>query len=125
MKPIIYISGILGGLLFIIWTFGIFLEFPNNNLILYSSLLVLLLVFFPLMMIDRIRQNRKIDEIIQSYEGSDHDDQTVKEGADDSVRKGWGMNNSPFRTRKSGLTWGGGNVKGANATRGKRKKFLG
>ncbi len=29
------------------------------------------------------------------------------------------------RDRKSGLTWGGGNIKGSNATRGTKRKFLG
>ena len=29
-----------------------------------------------------------------------------------------------FRKQKSGLTWGGGNVHGANAKRGQRKSFL-
>lgn len=29
------------------------------------------------------------------------------------------------RERKSGLTWGGGNIKGSNATRGTKRKFLG
>ncbi|MDX2432546.1 MAG: hypothetical protein QNK35_16525 [Bacteroides sp.] len=29
------------------------------------------------------------------------------------------------RERKSGLTWGGGNIKGSNASRGTKRKFLG
>lgn len=30
-----------------------------------------------------------------------------------------------FRERKSGLTWGGGNIKASEATRGTKRKFLG
>jgi len=40
------------------------------------------------------------------------------------MTKGWGMNNSPFRKRKSGLTWGGGNIHASEASRKTRKSFL-
>ncbi len=35
-----------------------------------------------------------------------------------------GTFSSPYRDRKSGLIWGGGNIKGANAQRGTRRSFL-
>lgn len=38
--------------------------------------------------------------------------------------KGWDMNTSPFRDRKSGLRWEGGNIKGVNAKRASRRRFL-
>ena len=44
--------------------------------------------------------------------------------ADKENPKGWGMNNSPFRERKAGLNWGGGNVHAANAKRNKGRGFL-
>ena len=42
----------------------------------------------------------------------------------ENLPKGWDMNNSPFRARKSNATWGGGNIHGSVAKRGSRKPFL-
>jgi hypothetical protein len=122
MRIIIYISGIAGILLLVLRTIGIMLEFPLNKVFLISGLVLLLLIFLPLVIIDKYLQNKKIDNIIDSYKGTDTKTIQLKKGETGSKR--WGMNNSPFRERKSGLTWGGGNIKGANATRGTRKTFL-
>jgi hypothetical protein len=122
MKKIIYISGILGGLLLLFRLLGVFMEFPFNSLLLYSGLVLLVLVCLPLTIAEKQRQNKKIDEIIKSYKGKKKKKTEFKRG--DSKTKGWDMNNSPFRERRSGLTWGGGNVKGANASRGNKRSFL-
>ncbi len=41
-----------------------------------------------------------------------------------SGQKGLEPGKTSLRKRKSGLVWGGGNIKGANATRGTRKGFI-
>jgi len=60
--------------------------------------------------------------IIESYKGTTKNEVEIPKGS--KVTKGWGMNNSPFRDRKSSASWGGGNIKGANVSRGSRRQFL-
>lgn len=122
MKTLIYTSGILGILLLVVSAIGIFAELPHNPLIFFSSLVTLVLICIPLALVDKHQQNKKINDIIRSYKDKTKEEKTIKHS--ENSTKGWGMNNSPFRKRKSGLNWGGGNIKGANATRGSRKSFL-
>lgn len=122
MKNIIVISGVLGGLLLLFRLIGIISEFVYNDLLLVSGLFLVVVVFIPLSIVDRVRQNRKINDIIDSYKGSGKNKEKLAVG--DKVTKGWGMNNSPFRDRKSSASWGGGNIKGASVTRSSRKSFL-
>ncbi len=122
MKTIIYVSGIIGIILLVVRLLGIFLEFPQNDLILLSGIILLGLVCLPSYFIDKYRHEKKMDNVIKPYNGQQKKSQTIQES--DSKTKGWGMNNSPFRERRSGMTWGGGNIHGANASRGKRKSFL-
>jgi hypothetical protein len=122
MKSIMYISGILGGLLLVIRLIGTIAYFSFNDILLISGLVLIVLIFIPLSVIEKYRHNKKIKNIIQSY--SDEPGKHISVSSDKSKTKGWSMNSSPFRKRKSGLTWGGGNIKGANATRGTRKSFL-
>ncbi len=122
MKIAIYLSGIAGSLLLLIRTIGIVMEFPLNKLFLILGLILLALVYLPLIIIDKYLHNKKIDRIIDSFKGLDN--KTVHKEKGDLKNKNRGMNNSPYRERKSGLTWGGGNIHGANASRGKRKSFL-
>lgn len=85
---------------------------------LISGLTLIVLIFISLVFINRYRHKKKIYSIIKSYSGKPSIHNTIPSGK--SEFKGWSMNNSPFRKRKSGVCWGGGNIKGANATRGKR-----
>ncbi|MGB5393659.1 MAG: hypothetical protein WBN16_05385 [Lutimonas sp.] len=48
---------------------------------------------------------------------------TKKESTSTGKKKN-GVEYPSFRKQKSGLTWGGGNVHGANAKRGTKKGFL-
>jgi hypothetical protein len=118
MRNLIYISGILGGLLLATRLIGSVTDFTYNNLFLFSGLALIILIFIPLVVVDKYRRKRKIDEIIKSYSDKPAAHNPIPSGK--SEFKGWSMNNSPFRKRKSGVSWGGGNIKGANATRGKR-----
>ena len=122
MRIAIYFSGITGMLLLIIGIPGIFLELQLDAVFLISGFILLLLFFLPLFLIEKYRQHRKIDKIIDSYrETGKH---TLRLNRGEKSTEGWGMNNSPFRKRRSGATWGGGNIKGATASRGTRKSFL-
>jgi hypothetical protein len=122
MKLAIFISGIAGTILLVIRMLGIFIDFRGENVFLISGMVLLGLVYLPLQLVDKHRQNKKIDRIIKSYEGRGKEKQEIKKAG--SGARGWGMNDSPFRERKSGLTWGGGNIKAAEATRGRRRSFL-
>lgn len=123
MNKVIYISGITGMLLLVTGLIGLFMEFAANKLIVIAGLVMLGLVFFPLNVVQKKRQNKKIDEIIRA-----HAMKNQKKGIEikeiKSEAKGWDMNTSPFRGRRSGLTWGGGNIKAAEAQRGSRRSFL-
>ncbi len=122
MRAVIYISGIAGGMLLIIRITGIFQEFPHNDLILVFALILLGLIFLPLVLIDRIHQNRKVDRIIEFHKGKKDNAPLMSEKK--TGRKGWSMNDSPFRERKSGLSWGRGNIKAADEERKSRRSFL-
>ena len=85
------------------------------------GILLFILVILPVLIIRDVRHRRKIRKIIQS-----HRDNKLNIAGEDHLKnkktKGWGMNNSPFRSRKSGLSWGGGNVHASHADRGTRRK---
>jgi hypothetical protein len=122
MKFLMYISGITGILFLAMRLLGTVMEFQENSIFLIFGLILLGLIFMPLFILDRYRHNRKINNIIKSYEGRER----KMPGHPKPVQgpKGWSMNDSPFRERKSGLTWGGGNIRAAEATRGTRRSFL-
>jgi len=110
----------------VVYLVGIMAEFSNNGGYLVTGLILLTGVFLPLVLVDRRRQQRRIRQIIESYKGkiSEKKEEDETRSGEQSNAKGWNMNTSPFRERKGGLTWGGGNIKGANATRGTRRSFL-
>jgi hypothetical protein len=121
MKTIIYISGIAGTILLVLRIVGIFSPVFQNDLLLYTGGGLIFLVFIPLMIRDKSIREKKIDEIIQSYKDKKSKKTEIKKNH--KLAKGWNMNNSPFRKRRSGLNWGGGNVHAANAERGTRRGF--
>ena len=121
MKHIIYISGILGGILLILRLIGTIADFSFNDLILISGLVLVILVCIPMIIIDRYKNEKKSDHAIESHKDKPS---IINVPSDKSKFKGWSMNNSPFRERKSGLNWGGGNIHGSNASRGNRRSFL-
>ena len=100
------------------------------------GILLFVLVLLPWLVVREVRQRRKIRQIIESHRqrkepGSTRKDREAEkdpggteEQDDAEAPQGWGMNDSPFRSRKSGLTWGGGNIKASEATRGTKRKFL-
>jgi hypothetical protein len=61
-----------------------------------------------------------LEESTEQSEGDNNDrDKKIKSG-----QKGLEPGKTSLRERKAGLVWGGGNIKGATATRGTRRRFL-
>lgn len=132
MKTYIYISGFVTAFLFLGWLLAYLLGMPNHLLMLTAGSMMLVLIYLPLVIRKRNMHKKRMSEIIQNYQEqrkseSDAGQQTPAgqepsgSGSEDG-RKGWSMNNSPFRERGSGVTWGGGNIHAANATRNSRKR---
>ena len=96
--------------------------FKRNKYVLITVLIIIGLTIV-LILVDRYFYNKKIKKIIKEFKGHKKEENISDENKK-STTKGWGMNDSPFREIKSGLTWGGGNIKGANAKRGTRRSFL-
>jgi hypothetical protein len=88
-----------------------------------TGLLLFIGVILPVLLIRDIRQKRRIREILNSYINKDPDEEREPEKDPTDLSMGWGMNNSPFRRRRSGLQWGGGNIKASEARRGERRSF--
>jgi len=122
MRIGIYFSGIIGTILLVLRVIGIFFEFHQNDVFLIVGLFLLLFVFLPLSIVYKRSPQKKTLNSITSYKGTENKATQQKKGK--VKTKGWGMNDSPFRERKSGLSWGGGNIKGAKAARGTRRTFL-
>ena len=123
MRIITHLSGIIGIVLLASGTTGMITGLlSHSEYLLGSGLLLLGFVYLPLSISMINIQKKKIRQIIQSRHTKNAEDSSNTKT--NSKTSGWGMNNSPFRERKSRLTWGGGNVKGANATRRSRKNFL-
>ena len=98
------------------------MEFKLNKFVLIMAFVIigLMIVSF---LINRYLYNKKIKGIIKHYKGYQKKEDVLNK-KNKATTKGWGMNDSPFRERKSGLTWGGGNINGANAKSGTRKSCL-
>lgn len=85
--------------------------------ILISILIVLsLVVFFTMNMLEhRDERRRRMERESREQPGIDPSKPGPK-------RSGISFS---LKEKKSGLTWGGGNIKGSEATRGTKRKFLG
>lgn len=119
-KVVSYISGMTAVILFAVRFLGIFMEFPENDLFLYSAIVLLVFVCIPSYFISKYRHERKLEDPLNPLE----EEQESKMQENGGEKSSWEINKSPFRQRKSGLTWGGGNVHASNAKRGERRGFL-
>ena len=147
MKQLIYISGVTGGIFLILRIVGIYVDFAyNDQLLSYGAILVI--VCLTLGSIYKYIQNQKIRNLLRSYKYSNSQEPVQKEaqktgkgqesernkqekedGNNDDKKtksgsKGLEPGKNSLRERKTGLVWGGGNIKGANATRGTKRKFI-
>jgi hypothetical protein len=92
------------------------------------GILLFVVLMLPVLLVRDYRQKRKIRQILEAYrERKAHDtlEPEAIKAEQEEAPEGWGMNNSPFRERKSGLSWGGGNIKASDATRGTKRKLFG
>jgi len=77
---------------------------------------VSLVAFLAMNLLDRREQQKKRAELESRTENRSSLAERKQKRSDSSFA---------LRERKSGLTWGGGNIKASEATRGKKRKFLG
>ncbi len=129
MKTYIYISGFVVAFLLLGWLMAYLLGMPNHLIMLVGGSIVLLLVYLPLVVAKRRQHRNRMKEIIRNYQQQEKENRkrlyTQDAGQAEKSsknRKGWSMNDSPYRERKSGVTWGGGNIHAANASRDSRKR---
>ncbi len=112
MKSIIRLFMILVTLVVVVFSW-ITHQLDQQKVVITVLIAATLAVFLLINLLDR-RENRKMREKLESG---------------DSPGQSQSGKRSPIsfgpRERKSGLTWGGGNIKASNATRGTRRKFLG
>ena len=121
MKALKYISGFSGAMLLAFWLLGIILDFHVSFYFFIAGLILFGLVYFPLALLDSHRRENRWDTIRDDQEKQPH---SQTEGYKNTKRKGYGVSNSPYRERSSGLRWEGGSVYGANPKRGGRRSFL-
>jgi hypothetical protein len=119
-RIIIYISGFVGFLLISLYILGLFADKSYGPVVLIIGNALIILVCIPMILLERYRHDRKVDEIIHSHQKSKKEKigHSNKEG---QQVKGWSMNDSPFRERRSGVKWSGGNIHGAIPKREGRK----
>ena len=128
---------------------GIFIEFSHNSqFLLFGLLLTAVCITFSL--IYKYLKNQKIKSLLKYYKDKNsqdlvrgtahksHDDKEFEEGEQEkedgekdagekmpkSGPKGLEPGKTSLRERKSGLVWGGGNIKGTTATRGVKRGFI-
>jgi len=118
MRNSIYFSAILGLAFLAIRFIGLFIEVSNSNLYLFIGTGIILLVTWPLYLIERFRYKKKKASILKKYQG-EHLTKNVKD-----LKKKDNPDYPSFRKQKRGLSWGGGNIHGSNAKRGSKRGFL-
>lgn len=89
---------------------------PRIQLLVILLGAVTLAAFFILNILDRREESRRRKERESRSRSEDGKAGSSAKRSDNSFA---------LRDKKAGLTWGGGNIKAANATRGTKRKFLG
>jgi len=119
MKKAISISAYLGAFLLIMSYIGIKFELNFMHWSLPLGIGLLLIVAFPLFIIDYFDRAKKSKKGMIKYpldKKVDHSDVSKKNKSIEGYPS--------FSERKRGLKWGGGNIHGSIAKRGTKKKFL-
>ncbi|MGI9530741.1 hypothetical protein [Lutimonas sp.] len=118
MRAAIYISGILGLVFFTIACIGYLIDLSNYNLYFILSFSLFFLAAFPLYLIEHFQYNKRKDDILKRYKNKkDIKKEALRDKKTDTPYP-------TFRNKKSGLTWGGGNIHGSTAKRGAKKGFM-
>jgi len=120
LKTFIYISGLLSAFLFAGWIVAMVMKLPTHLYMLLAGTIVFFLIYLPLLTRKKRKHKERMKKIIETYKAKGSED-PIPDNSDQKI-KGWDMNNSPFRDRSSGATWGGGNIHAANVTRGTRQR---
>jgi len=122
-RIIIYFSGFAGSLLISIYLLGLFADKSYSQFLLIAGIILILLICIPMILIERSRQKNRIDQIIHRHKKSAQE--KIENSSETGKKiKGWSMNQSPFRERKSGTSWSGGNIHGSIPKRESRKGFF-
>ncbi|MCF8346189.1 MAG: hypothetical protein K9G38_03185 [Bacteroidales bacterium] len=123
MKTTIYITGLMSAYMLIGWITAYSIGRPNHLLFLVAGSIIFFLLYLPLVITKRKRHKEKMEQIIHDYKEKRPDDSESEISRTETTKttKGWSMNNSPFRKRRSGVEWSGGNIHAANAKRGTRR----
>ena len=119
MRNSIYFSAILGLTFLAIGCIGFLIELNNTRLFLFIGTGILLLLTFPLYLLERLRYKKKKASILKKYKGE------IRVGNLKETINSHNPDYPSFRKQKSGLTWGGGNIHGSGAKRGSKRGFLG
>lgn len=98
------------------------IEFNINPATYIATFIVvgLLIIFF---IVREILQHRKIKKIINSSKKQAEEKGNSGPKAVEPFKK-YSTNKISLKEHKSGLSWGGGNIKGAGASRGTKRQFL-
>lgn len=117
MKNLIFYSALLAVVMLVIRFIGIFIEINHADLFLFFGLGILIFITLPLHFFKRKQDRRRFEEILSKYK-------TEKKTKKEPSKKRKSGAYPSFSQKKSGLTWGGGNIHGSNAQRGSKKGFL-
>lgn len=122
MRSLIYFSGVTGMALLLVRFVGLLFDMTYDDLFFQLGLGILIVITLPLYIIDKVRYNQKVKSILRGNQS--HESQKKHQDAMTSKDKGKNPSYPSFREQKQGLKWGGGNIHGAAAERGSRKRFL-
>jgi divalent metal cation (Fe/Co/Zn/Cd) transporter len=89
---------------------------PSIGILVGALVITTLVVHFILNILDHRDERRKRET---------RESKTRSAGSGESGRVKHAEGSFALKEKKSGLTWGGGNIKASEATRGTRRKFLG
>ena len=122
MKNLLGLFGLVGMIIGILILLGIYTSYGSLTIYVLAGLILMGLIYIVLSVVQNVQRNKRIKKIIASPKKRSDISSSKKEHASKKASSGWtGMS---LRERKSGLTWGGGNIHGANAKRGTKKSFL-
>ena len=132
MKTTIYISGFVAAFLLLGWLTAFLMGISGHLIMLAAGSIVFLFIYLPLVIRKRKIHRERMQEIILHYQNDKDNNKKINlqtnpghEASGEKTTKkteGWSMNDSPFRERNAGVSWGGGNIHAANASRGSRKR---
>ena len=97
MRVVLYSSGILGVTMFALGIIGSLVGYPGSELIMFTGIAFFVILFLPLLVFQKYRQERTNKEVIESgYKVKN----SKTEKQDNAKSEGWGVNDSPFREPK-------------------------